>query len=93
MTRSNKSDSVNNVLVHDYDGLNLERFMGDSCPGYSGNQECGREPSASTYWAQLTRLFPKLDVHRPGPGDFHFFPRCALLTGKSRVVQANPREP
>ena len=41
MTRSNKSDSVTNVLVHDYDGLNLERFMKDSCPGYSGNQECG----------------------------------------------------
>jgi hypothetical protein len=49
MTRSNKSDSVTNVLVHDYDGLNLERFMGDSCPRYSGNQEFGREPSASTY--------------------------------------------
>ena len=28
-----------------------------------------------------------------GNGDFHFFPRCALLTGKSREVQANLREP
>src|SRR5262249_44912242 len=77
---------MRNVLVHDYDGLNLERLWETATQDIPAIKRVVENVSASTYWPQLTRLFPKLD------GDRHGLWQFSLFFGVARFLRVYPRK-